>query len=321
MGELMTALQQMLVMITIITIGLVATKFKLLDDSLLKRLTRFLLYVTLPCMILGSVSKLSIGSEETQVIWACGLAVFLMALSVLSTFVFNVIFRTPRCERVLYLFMSVCTNMAFIGVPVVSAIFGSSAVFAASIFVFVSNVSIFSLGFMLLDSGRPKDASLRPKSWKDIAKVLKSLLNPATVSCMLAMLFFLTGVPIIPFAQDVLNAVGGITAPVAMMLVGVIVAGIHPAEMVKGWRIYAFIAFRQLLIPIIALFALHPLAPDPTALRVFVIMAAMPVGSMAPMLVAEFGYDSTLVAKSTVLSTVLSFAIVPLLLTIVAMWG
>ena len=317
----MTALQQMLVMITIIAMGFVATKLKLLDDSLLKRLTRFLVYVTLPCMILGSVGRLNIGAEETQVIWSCCLAILLMTMSILSTFVFNFIFRTPRCERVLYLFMSVCTNMGFIGISVASAIFGISAVFPASIFVFVSNVSIFSLGFMFLDSGRPKNASLRPKSWKDIARVLKSLLNPATVSCMLAMLIFITGLPVPSFAQDVLNTVGGITAPMAMMLVGVIVAGIHPAEMVRGWRIYAFIAFRQLLVPIAALLALHPFAPDATAMRVFVIMAAMPVGSMAPMLVTEFGYDSKLVAKATVLSTVFSFAIAPLLLTIVAMWA
>ena len=231
------------------------------------------------------------------------------------------LFRTPKKERVLYLFMSVCTNMGFIGISVASAIYGGSAVFSASVFVFISNVSIFSLGFMILDKGRPKGASLRPKSWKDIARVLKSLLNPATVSCMLAMFAFLVGLPIPSFAQDVLNTVGGITAPMAMMLVGVIVAGIHPAEMIRGWRIYAFIAFRQLLVPIVALFALHPLGPDTTALRVFVIMAAMPVGSMAPMLVTEFGYDSTLVAKATVLSTVSSFAIVPLLLTIVMMWA
>lgn len=321
MGELMAALQQMLVMITIIAMGLAATKLKLLDDSLLKKLTRFLVYVPLPCMILGSVSRLNNSSDEVQVIWTCGLAVLLMALSVLSTVAFNFLFRTPKKERVLYLFMSVCTNMGFIGISVASAIYGGSAVFSASVFVFISNVSIFSLGFMFLDKGRPKGASLRPKSWKEIARVLKSLLNPATVSCMLAMFAFLVGLPIPSFAQDVLNTVGGITAPMAMMLVGVIVAGIHPAEMIRGWRIYAFIAFRQLLVPIVALFALHPLGPDATALRVFVIMAAMPIGSMAPMLVTEFGYDSTLVAKATVLSTVSSFVIVPLLMSIVMMWA
>ncbi len=319
MGELAMALQQMLVMMVIIAMGFAATKFGLLDDSLLARLTRLLVSMTLPCMILGSANTLTGASGEIQLAWTCGLAVLLMALSILGTFVFNILFRVPRGERFLYLFMSVCTNMGFIGISVASAIYGETAVFSASIFVLVSNVSIFSIGFMFLDIGRADGTSLRPKTLADVIKVLRSLLNPATVSCMLTVLVFVCGLGFPPFVQSVLTTVGGITAPLAMMLVGVIIAGIRPAEAVRDWRVYAFIAFRQVIIPIIAILVLRPFGPDPTAMRVFVIMAAMPVGSMAPMLTAQFGHDATLVAKATVLSTVFSLAIVPALLAVITM--
>lgn len=316
MGELTSALHQMLVMMAIIAIGLVAARSKLLDDSMLKKLTRFLVYVTLPCMVLGSVDGLHGDASDAQLAWTFFLAFLLMGISVLGTLFFNAVFRTPRDERALFLFMSVCTNMGFIGISVASAIYGTSAVFSASVFVLVSNVSIFSLGFMILDIGMPRKASLRPKSSKDVLKVLRSLLNPSTVACGIALAVFALDLHTPTFIQDVLEAVGGVTAPMAMMLVGVIIAGIHPSEVVKGWRIYAFIAFRQVLVPIIALTVLHEFSPDPMALRVFVIMAAMPVGSMAPMIAADFGYDSTLVAKATVLSTVFSLAIVPMLLAL-----
>lgn len=321
MGELTSALQQMLVMIAIIAMGLVATKLALLDGAMLKKLTRFLVYVTLPCMILSSVSKLQGEASDHQLAWTFMLAIFLMGISVLSTLVFNLLFRTPKDERALFLFMSVCTNMGFIGISIVSAIYSGNAVFSASIFVLVSNISIFSIGFMILDIGKPRKVSLRPKSPRDVTRVLKSLLNPSTVACMLALAIFALTLPIPAFIQDVLESVGGITAPMAMLLVGVIIVGVRPSEIIKGWRIYAFIAFRQLVIPIVALMILQPLSPNPTALRVFTIMAAMPVGSMAPMIAADFGYDSTLVAKATVLSTIFSLAIVPLLLTIVTIWA
>lgn len=315
------AMQQMLVMVIIIAIGFVATKLGLLDDSMLKKMTRLLVYITLPCMILASVSKLSIDSGEAQLFWSFGLGILLMGVSVASTFLFNLVFRTPKGERVLYLFMSICTNVGFIGISVASAIYGGAAVFSSSVFVLLSNVFTFSLGFMILDTGRPDGTSLRPKSLKDVLQVLKSLLNPPTVACVLSMLVFAIGIPVPALVENVLGSVGGITAPMAMMLVGVIITGIHPKEMVKGWRIYAFIAFRQLLVPVIALAILVQFSPDITALRVFVIMAAMPVGTMASMFVTEFGYDSTLVAKTTVLSTLLSFAIVPFLLALVATWA
>ncbi len=111
--------------------------------------------------------------------------------------------------------MSVCTNTAFIGIPVVSAICGSGAVFSASIFVLVSNISIFSIGFMILGSGRPKGMASGQKNDQGLLSALKSLLNPSTIACVLAIVIFFASIHFPSFINDTLNSVGGITGPMA----------------------------------------------------------------------------------------------------------
>ncbi len=80
MGELASSMQQMLIMTIIVVIGLVATRARILDNDMLQKLTRFLVYITLPCMILASTTKLAGTSGGEHVAWAFGLAVFLVAL-------------------------------------------------------------------------------------------------------------------------------------------------------------------------------------------------------------------------------------------------
>ncbi|WP_270298601.1 AEC family transporter [Eggerthella sinensis] len=123
----------------------------------------------------------------------------------------------------------------------------------------------------------------------------------------------LAGVRLPAVIEGTLDMVGGITAPVAMLLVGVIVANMPLREVATEWRLYPFIVVRQLLVPAALFLALRPLVPDSVVLGLFVIMFAMPVGSMASMFAGQFGRDQALPAKGTVLSTMASFAIIPAL--------
>ena len=102
------------------------------------------------------------------------------------------------------------------------------------------------------------------------------------------------------------------------MLVGSLVADADIKSMVKEFRMYPFILIKQLIIPIGLLFGLRALGVNEALVVVFVIMFAMPIGSMASAFAEEFGRDSMLAAKGTVLSTAASFAIVPVIVAAMA---
>lgn len=103
-----------------------------------------------------------------------------------------------------------------------------------------------------------------------------------------------------------------------MMLVGVIVANERFSNVVREWRLYPYILIRQLFASALAYLVLKQFLADPILLGIFAVMFAMPVGSMASMFCVSYGRDAVLPAKGTILSTVASFAIVPLLVAFIA---
>lgn len=113
------------------------------------------------------------------------------------------------------------------------------------------------------------------------------------------------------------SALGGLTAPLAMMMVGVIVANSRLADVMSEWRIYPFIALRHFLLPLGVHYALAPFVSDTVILGIAVVMLAMPVGSLAPMFAGMYGHDAKLTAKGTILSTIASFALIPILVALV----
>ena len=59
---------------------------------------------------------------------------------------------------------------------------------------------------------------------------------------------------------------------------------------------------------------LAPVVPDALSLGVFIVMLAMPTGSMAAAIASTYGRPGELLSQGTIVSTVASFAIVPVLM-------
>ena len=302
------ALSQMVMLLAAVAVGYVATGLDYLDDHVKKKLTKLLLNVTLPCMILASVGDVDRAAAGMRIPWAFGLAAAQFFLLLAAGALCNAVLRVPRSERSIYLFMSVCTNTGFIGLPVVAAVLGDGSIILSSIFIVVIGLFVYSIGFALL---APRGEGRFSVPWRNAV-------NPATVGCLLAIALFLLGVQMPPLVEGTLELIGGVTAPIAMMLVGVIMKGTRLRDVAKEWRLYPYIAIRQLIVPAALFLALRPIVPDATTLGVFVIMFAMPVGSMAPMFAGQFGWSQELPAKGTVLSTAASFVVIPLLVLFMA---
>lgn len=302
------ALSQMAMLLAAVVAGYIATGLGYLDNHVKEKLTKLLLNVTLPCMILASVGDVDRSAAGVQIPWAFGLAVAQFFLLLAAGALCNAVLRVPRSERRMYLFMSVCTNTGFIGLPVVAAVLGDGSIISSSIFIMVISLFMYSVGFALL----------APRGQGRLSVPWRSAVNPAMAGCLLAIALFLLGVRLPSLVEGSLDLIGSVTAPIAMMLVGVIMKGTRLRDVAAEWRLYPYIAIRQLTVPAALYLALRPVVPDATALGVFTIMFAMPVGSMASMFAGQFGQDQRLPAKGTVLSTAASFAVIPLLVLFMA---
>lgn len=317
MTDIANAVFQMAVLLIVTAIGYVAAKLGYLDMNVKDKITSLLLNITLPCMIIASAGNLDASTLGIQVPLSLLLGAVAFFLWVLVAFLFNVVFRVPKKQRPLYYFMSVCSNTSFIGIPVADALYGESAALLCSVFIMTTSTLMYSVGIALLVGGG-NGLSDQKSSKNQVLVVIRAVISPLTVSALLAIVLVFSGFKMPVLIQEPMDLVGSITPPVAMMLVGVIIANEKVGNVLREWRLYPYILIRQLLASAAAYVVLSFFINDPVLLGIFTVMFAMPVGSMAPMFCASYGKDAVLPAKGTILSTIASFAIVPCLVAFIS---
>lgn len=323
MTDVLNAVSQMAILLIVTAVGYLAARLGYLDMRVKDKITGLLLNITLPCMILASASGLNVATLGPQLPQSLLLGVVAFFLWLLVAFAFNVVFRVPKDQRLLYCFMSVCSNTSFVGIPVADALYGQSAALLCSVFIMATATLMYSIGIFLLLAGSDEadvgsSSSFQRRegegSSRRLTMVRKAVISPMTIAALLAIALTFSGFKIPLVIQGSMDLIGSITAPLAMMLIGVIIANERISNVVKEWRIYAWIIVRQLLASAFFYLVLRNFVSDPILLGIFVVMFAMPVGSMAPMFCASYGKDSVLPAKGTILSTIASFVVVPALI-------
>ncbi len=309
MTDLSTAIEQMAILFLVACIGFASAKLGFIDNHAKDKFNKLLMNVTLPCMIVASAEGASPDAAGALIGGAFVLGAVLFFMLLLIGFLCNLLLRVPHGQRRLYLFMSVCSNMGFLGIPLIASVFGDASIILSSIFVMMQGVFLYSIGLMLLASKESGGASM---SWT-------SIVNPAMVACILAVALFLGGVQLPSVIQGTLDMVGGLTTPIALMLIGVIISQVNVKAVVSEWRMYPYVAIKQLIVPAALFLVLRSFLDMPLLVGVFVLMMAMPVGTLVPMWAEQFGRDPVLGAKGTIISTALSFAFLPVLITFMVM--
>lgn len=301
-----------LVLVTLI--GYVAARAGFLTSEVRPKLSALIFNVTLPCTILASVGEVDSSAGTEQIAWSFVLGAALFFVMLAAAALACLALRAPRDERPLYLFMGVLTNTGFIGFAVLESLFGGGSVFLGSIFIAVSNVFLYSIGVGVLTSGGEKNVASARSS--RLAGMLRNVLNVPMVASVIALVVFFSGVPLPgPVAQAV-DMVGGATSPLAMMLVGLAIAEADLRRVLGNGRLWGFSAIRFLLVPAACHLLLAPMVPDPLSLGVFIVMLAMPTGSMAAAIASTYGRPGELLSQGTIVSTVASFVIVPVLMAL-----
>lgn len=316
--DILTVIGSMGSLVLVTLIGYVAARAGFLTSEVRPRLSALIFNVTLPCTILASVGEVDSSAGAVQVTWSFVLGTALFFVMLAAAALACLALRVPRDERPLYLFMGVLTNTGFIGFAVLESLFGGGSVFLGSIFIAVSNVFLYSIGVGVLTSGGEKNGEkdVAPTRSSRLTGVLENVLNVPMVASVIALVVFFSGVPLPgPVAQAV-DMVGGATSPLAMMLVGLAIAEADLRRVLANWRLWGFSAIRFLLVPAVCYLLLVPVVPDALSLGVFIVMLAMPTGSMAAAIASTYGRPGELLSQGTIVSTIASFVIVPVLMAL-----
>lgn len=304
--DIQVILMQMIQLFLVIALGYFLFKIKLLDVDLNKKLTTLLLSVTTPAMIVSSVLSTTVtqGLNDILFVFAVGFAIYLI-MPVLGFFIVKVL-RIPLPQQGLYIFMTVFSNIGFMGFPVMKAIFGNEAVFFTAIFNMIFNLFVFTAGIMIMNYGTGQKVKLDPRN----------LLSPGVIASLVALLIYFTGIKLPNVLSSTVTMIGDITTPMAMLLIGSTLANIPLKEVFSELRIYPYTIIKQIIVPIIAYPILNMFIGDPLILGITLIMISMPVANSAVLFATEYEGDVSLAAKTVFMTTLLSVVTIPLIVAL-----
>lgn len=321
MVDIASVLGSMASLVVVTLLGYIAAKLGFLSAQVRPALSGLIFNITLPCTILASVGEVDASSGGDQIVWSIilGFALFFVMLGAAA--LACLVSRPQRAERNLYLFMGVLTNTGFIGFAVLESIFGGGSVFLGSVFIAVSNVFLYSIGIAVLTSGShdSDSAAARPTRRERLRTMLDNMLNAPLVVSLVAMVIFFAQLPVPAPIMQAADMAGGVTSPLAMMLVGLSIADADLKQVLGDVKLWVYTAVRFLVVPLAAYVLLAPVVPSKLALGVFIVMLSMPTGSMAGAIAVTYGQSGETAARGTIVSTLASFAIVPVLCLVMSM--
>lgn len=145
---------------------------------------------------------------------------------------------------------------------------------------------------------------------------LKAILNPGMIGSILALLLYFFPVQVPAPVTGAIGSIGGLTSPLAMLLIGANLAGMPFKEMFNDWKVYLFTALKQLLVPIL-IWPLLCLTISDTYIRgIIFVLLSMPVGNTVVLFATQYKKDQVLATKGVFITTLFSLVSIPLVFTI-----
>lgn len=302
--DIMVIVNQMIQLFLVIGLGFWLRRRGAIDDVFYDRLSGFVLNVTMPLMIVGSVLKSGAGISLDAGSVAASCLILIVLLPALSWAV-TMVLPVKRENRGLYLFMMMYPNVGFMGFPLMKSIFGDSSVLGTAVINMCFNVSLFTAGRAVMSGERMAGGGFRPAS----------LLSPGILASLLAVFCYLVKLPCPAVVSDSINLVGSMTTPLAMVLIGAVLAKLPVRDIFNDVRVWLFAVLIQLILPA-ALYPVIRLTVADELLRgITLIIAAMPVANSAVLFASEYKKDEVFAAKAIFVSTVISIVTIPLLVT------
>lgn len=306
MIDMTKVIMKMCTLFVIMMTGYIGNKLGVLDDTGNKKYSSLVVNITAPALILASASDSNLTGSKSDALFvlliACGMYAFLILVSLLDRW----LFRLPKGRDGVYRFMTVFGNNAFMGIPVVEAVFHN--VFYAALFNLPNNILIYSYGgYLLSKDAKSTNGGKRPVfSWKNVC-------NPGVIAAVTALVMFLAGLRFPEPVTDTLNTVGAITTPLSMLVIGSSLASLPLKETFANVRVYVFSLYKLVVLPVIIWLIGRMFIDSFMVLGVLVIISAMPCAAVTVMLCNEYGNDAELAARYVFVSTVLSVITIPVL--------
>ncbi len=285
-------------------IGFTASKTGILPAESKKYLSNLLLFITSPCMIIGSMTSQTLDAHtfELMIQIVAGSFIFFLAAMAVS-FLIVKLMRCDREDAGVLMVIITAVNTGFMGFPVTKAIFGNTYFFLMVIQNIVLNIYIYSMMVYQMNYGFRKKEGIKG--------MLMPMLNMCTYALIIGLVLMLLKVQLPDILADFINTIGDATIPVSMIVVGVQLSESSIGKMLTNKRLITASLCNVILIPALTFLAVNwlPLAPESKLILIFA--AAFPCAVVSTAIALKENRNAALMAEGVAMTTLLSMGTLP----------
>ena len=280
---------------------------KIVAHSSINDITNILIDVSIPCTIVVSLirpfSQRLIG--DTIKVCLC-ILIFHLVMTGIS-YGLSKILKVDKLKQGSWIFALVFSNNAFIGYPLMYALYGNDGLFLMAMGNIVQNILIFSIGVKMTNLNYGKDEHVRLRN---------IIITKQNIAVVIGLIIFFTQIAIPKPIVTLITYVSNLTVPLSMIVVGLSLSRYDVRNMFTDGEVYRLTAIRMVIIPIIMLLAYKGLginANKDLPLAILYFTAVLPAPAFTTIMAERYNTSIEFSSKCVFITTIISIITVPVL--------
>ena len=242
-------LQQTIIMFALMLLGLLLSRRGMITEQGSRDLSNVLLYAVIPCVILRSYMS----EFSTEKLRAMGLSALIAVIAFAASIA--VAYLTCGTRHRIENFAVAFGNAGFIGIPLVTAVFGPEAAFYVVSFSTFANLLQWTYGIVII-SGKKETMNLR-----------MVFVNPVFISMVIGIALFVLQPTLPTVVTGTIGYIADGNTVLAMIILGYYLSKVQLRGLFADARLYLFSALRLLVVPAVTILVFLPFPHGPVAAR------------------------------------------------------
>jgi len=291
--------------------GYGAGRLKLLDETAAAGVNTFVFYFALPAFLFGLMSSSPI-EEVVDGPFIGAYVTASLAVFTLAALVGRWLFEVDRAEAAVQGLAAVLPNTGYMGIPLISAVFGREAAVPIVVGLTLDGVLMIPLGIMIIESSKGRAEGPIHTALTTFAALAR---NPLILSIFAGLAISASGLSPPEPMTNFLELLGGAAGPCALFALGATLAG---RTVAGGASEVSYMTVMKLVIHPTALFLTTTLlfSVDPLWATAALLGAALPIAANVFIVARQYDVYVARTSSAILISTAVSMISVSALLLV-----
>ncbi|WP_125761542.1 AEC family transporter [Companilactobacillus hulinensis] len=311
MGVFFQSVQGILIIIVLIAVGYFLAQKGWFSDDSTKLIAKVVTQVALPAYMIYTITHDFTAAKLIKLLPNLVIPCLSMTILIGISVIMIKILHIDKDHQGLFSSMFFNSNTVFVGLPVNMALFGPESLPYVLVYYMANTTFFWTLGTYLIQVDGEKKGSF---NWKT---TLGKLFSPPLLGFIIGLLLVVLHIQLPNFLMSDFQYIGNMTIPLSMIFIGISISNAGLTN-VKLHKENVGVLFGRFICAPLLMSALFLFIPGPALMKqVFIIQAAMPVMTNAPVVAKLYHADSNYAAIMVTETTILSLFVVPVLMMII----